>query len=140
MKTGIFCVFKVGVGKKGEARMKFFFVFKPRKWILCQNNDRSGRLFFGPTSNFGNFGNFGIFANFGNFYFVLEKNAFSEKCPKWPNTTLRVPPRVKICLFGGRGPRKASKMITFLDVVLEKKAFSEKCPKWPNTTLGDTRG
>ena len=36
MKTVIFCVFKVGVGKKGEARMKFFFVFKPRKWILCQ--------------------------------------------------------------------------------------------------------
>ena len=34
---------------------------------LHKNNDRSGRLFFGPTSNFGNFGNFGIFGNFGNF-------------------------------------------------------------------------
>ena len=107
---------------------------------LPKNNDRSGRLFFGPTSNFGNFGNFGIFGNFGNFNFVLEENAFSEKCPKWPNTTLRVPPRVKISIFGGRGPRKASKMITFLDFVLEKNAFSKKCPKWPNTTLGDTRG
>ena len=89
LKTVIFCVFKVGVGKKGEARMKFFFFFKPRKWLIYTKIMTARVVCFSVRpQNFGNFGNFGFFGNFGDFNFVLEKNAFSEKCPKWPNTTL----------------------------------------------------